>query len=156
MKIGTTIISSVEFHGNMSLVIFMATCPLRCPYCHNGEILEDGDDIDIGEVYKVIDGSKDFIDAVDVSGGEPLLQLNDLISILRVAKKLGLKEVPTICVSLNFTNHLYDLPMMKTFINAYSPTRECISSTIEKILGKSLFEGVPNENVWCGRWDTRI
>ena len=91
MKIGTTLISSVEFHGNMSLVIFMATCPLRCPYCHNGEILEDGDDIDIGEVYKVIDGSKDFIDAVDVSGGEPLLQLNDLISILRVAKKLGLK-----------------------------------------------------------------
>ena len=52
---------------------------------------EDGDDIDIGEVYKVIDDSKDFIDAVDVSGGEPLSQLDDLISILRVAKKLGLK-----------------------------------------------------------------
>ena len=86
MKIGTTLISSVEFHGNMSLVIFLAGCPLRCPYCHNGEILEDGDDIDIGEVYKVIDDSKDFIDAVDVSGGEPLSQLDDLISILRVAK----------------------------------------------------------------------
>ena len=67
-----------------------------------------------------------------------------------------IKEVPTVCVSLNFTNHLYDLPMMKTFINAYSPTRECISSTIEKILGKSEFVGTPNENVWCERWDTRL
>ena len=67
-----------------------------------------------------------------------------------------IKEVPTVCVSLNFTNHLYDLPMMKTFINAYSPTRESIKSTIDKILGKSPFEGIPNENVWCDRWDTRI
>lgn len=91
MKIGTTIISSVEFHGNMSLVIFMATCPLRCPYCHNGEILESGDEVDVGEVYKVINDSKDFIDAVDVSGGEPLVQLNDLISILKATKNLGLK-----------------------------------------------------------------
>lgn len=65
------------------------------------------------------------------------------------------KEVPTICVSLNYTNHLYDLPMMKTYINAYAPTRECIQSTIEKVIGKSDFKGVYNENVWCDQWDTR-
>ena len=48
-----------------------------------------------------------------------------------------IKEVPTVCVSLNFTNHLFDLPMMKTFINAYAPTRECIHATVEKIIGNS-------------------
>lgn len=65
-------------------------------------------------------------------------------------------EVPTVCVSLNYTNHLYDLPMMRTYINAYAPTRECIHAAIEKITGKSDFKGKYNDNVWCGSWDTRL
>ena len=64
-------------------------------------------------------------------------------------------EVPTVGVSLNYTNHLYDLPMLKTFVNAYAPTREYIRAAIEKITGKSEFMGKANELVWCGRWDTR-
>ena len=65
-------------------------------------------------------------------------------------------EVPTVCVSLNYTNHLYDLPMMKTFINAYAPTRACIRAAVEKIIGESEFKGKYNDNVWCGGWDTRL
>ncbi len=65
-------------------------------------------------------------------------------------------EVPTVCVSLNYTNHLYDLPMMKTFINAYVPTREYIRATIQKIIGNSEFKGVYNENVWCDTWATKL
>lgn len=64
-------------------------------------------------------------------------------------------EVPTVGVSLNYTNHLYDLPMLKTFVNAYAPTREYIRAAVEKITGKSQFKGKANELVWCGRWDTR-
>lgn len=66
-----------------------------------------------------------------------------------------IREVPTVCVSLSYTNHLYDLPMMKTFINAYGPTRECIQATVEKITGQSEFKGKYNETVWCNRQDTR-
>jgi beta-N-acetylhexosaminidase len=65
-------------------------------------------------------------------------------------------EVPTIGVSLNYTNHLIDLPMLKTYINAYAPTREYIRAAIEKITGQSDFKGKYNEIVWCGRWDTRL
>ncbi len=64
-------------------------------------------------------------------------------------------EVPTVAISLNYTNHLIDLPMMKTFINAYAPTREYIHALVEKLTGKSAFKGSYNELVWCGRWDTR-
>ena len=64
-------------------------------------------------------------------------------------------EVPTIGISLNYTNHLYDLPMLKTFINAYAPTREYIRAAVEKIVGRSEFKGKANDLVWCGRWDTR-
>ena len=64
-------------------------------------------------------------------------------------------EVPTFGISLNYTNHLYDLPMLKTFVNAYAPTREYIRAAVEKIVGRSEFKGKANDLVWCGRWDTR-
>ena len=48
-----------------------------------------------------------------------------------------------------------DLPMLKTFINAYAPTREYIWAAVEKIIGKSEFKGKANELVRCDRWDTR-
>lgn len=65
-------------------------------------------------------------------------------------------EVPTVFVSLNFTTHLTDVPMVKTYINAYKNTREVIRQTILKIMGESEFKGTHfNENVWCEKWETR-
>lgn len=65
-------------------------------------------------------------------------------------------EVPTVFVSLNYTNHLHDVPMVKTFINSYKNTRTHIRLTIEKMMGKSNFNGQYNENVFCGQWKTRL
>ncbi|MBE5910411.1 glycoside hydrolase family 3 protein [Pseudobutyrivibrio sp.] len=67
-----------------------------------------------------------------------------------------INEVPTVAVSLNYTNHLYDVPMMKTFINAYGDTPEYLHALVEKITGQSEFKGKANELVWCGRWETRL
>lgn len=65
-------------------------------------------------------------------------------------------EVPTVFVSLNFTTHLTDVPMVKTYINAYKNTREVIRQTIEKITGESEFKGTHfNKHVWCEKWETR-
>lgn len=65
-------------------------------------------------------------------------------------------EMPTVFVSLNFTTHLTDVPMVKTYINAYKNTREVIRQTIQKIMGESEFKGTEfNENVWCNKWETR-
>lgn len=66
------------------------------------------------------------------------------------------KELPTVFVSLNYTNHLLDVPMAKTFINAYAPTREVIRAVLRKTAGMEAFEGHYDENVFCGRWDTRL
>ncbi|MFP5406881.1 MAG: glycoside hydrolase family 3 N-terminal domain-containing protein, partial [Gammaproteobacteria bacterium] len=64
-------------------------------------------------------------------------------------------EKPTIFVSLNYTTHLTDVPMVKTYINAYANNRETIRQTIQKIMGKSEFKGTPNDLVWCNKWETR-
>lgn len=66
------------------------------------------------------------------------------------------EELPTIGMSLNYTNHLIDVPQLHTFINAYGPTRTHIRTAIEKLTGKSEFLGKAEETVFCGRWDTRL
>lgn len=91
MYVGGTVISSVEFHGNMSLVLFMSGCPLCCRFCHNVELINDKTKRTLDEIKEEIDSSKDFIDAVVISGGEPLLQTGDAADILKYAKDLNLK-----------------------------------------------------------------
>ena len=91
MYVGGSVISSVEFHGNMSLVIFMSKCPLACRYCHNVELLEDNTEKSFEEIKQEIDSSADFLDAIVISGGEPLLQNDAIIEIFKYVKEVGLK-----------------------------------------------------------------
>ena len=65
-------------------------------------------------------------------------------------------EVPTVGISLNYTNHLIDVPQVRTFVNAYGSTRTSIRAAIEKITGKSEFKGKASDTVFCGHWDTRV
>ena len=91
MYVGGSVISSVEFHGNMSLVIFMSKCPLACRYCHNVELLEDNTEKSFEEIKQEIDSSVDFLDAIVISGGEPLVQTDAVIEILKYVRENGLK-----------------------------------------------------------------
>ncbi|MBQ2226794.1 MAG: anaerobic ribonucleoside-triphosphate reductase activating protein [Methanobrevibacter sp.] len=91
MFVGGSVISTVEFHGNMSLVIFMSKCPLACRYCHNVELLEDNSEKSFEEIKDEIDSSADFLDAVVISGGEPLVQTDAVIQILKYVRQIGLK-----------------------------------------------------------------
>lgn len=50
----------------------------------------------------------------------------------------------------------YDIPMMKTYINAYASTEPYLKALVEKITGKTPFKGEYNDLVFCGRWDTRL
>lgn len=66
------------------------------------------------------------------------------------------EEIPTVGMSLNYTNHLIDVPQLHTFINAYAPNRIHIRAAIEKLTGGSEFKGTAEDTVFCGRWDTRL
>lgn len=65
-------------------------------------------------------------------------------------------ELPTVFLSLSFPNLLIDVPMAKAYINAYLNSEEAIGAAVDKMMGKSEFKGRWNENVFCGRWDTRL
>ncbi|MEE0935769.1 MAG: anaerobic ribonucleoside-triphosphate reductase activating protein [Methanobrevibacter sp.] len=91
MYVGGSVISTVEFHGNMSLVLFMSGCPLTCRYCHNVELLDDTTEKSFEDIKEEIDSSADFLDAVVISGGEPLMQIDALIEIFTYVRQIGLK-----------------------------------------------------------------
>ena len=65
-------------------------------------------------------------------------------------------EVPTIFISLNLPNLLIDLTMSHCYINCYASSPEVTHALVQKLTGKSSFRGTPDENVWCGRWDTKL
>ena len=65
-------------------------------------------------------------------------------------------EVPTVFVSLAQPNHLIDVTMVKTLIHAHAPSREAIHAAVEKIQGKSPFQGTFNETVFCDTFATRL
>jgi len=69
---------------------------------------------------------------------------------------LYVTEVPTVGISLNYTNHLIDVPQVHAFVNAYGSTRTSIRAAIEKICGRSRFKGTASDTVFCGKWDTRL
>lgn len=89
--IGDMIVSSLEFPEKISLVIFTGGCILRCPYCHNPELIDNGKPVELPEVFNKIESSMDFIDSVVITGGEALIQYDDVKKILEYSKKQGLE-----------------------------------------------------------------
>ena len=65
-------------------------------------------------------------------------------------------ELPTVCVSVFNPFHLIDVPMVPTYINAYTDNDATLDLVIEKIMGKSEFKGVSSVDAFCSSWDTRL
>jgi len=90
--------SLIEYPGKISSVIFISGCNLLCPFCHNPELvlpsLLRGEyalepDFVINELIR----REGFIEAVCITGGEPLLfsGLEDLIHRIRSETDLLIK-----------------------------------------------------------------
>lgn len=61
------------------------------------------------------------------------------------------KEVPTMFISVGNPYHLYDVPMISTFINGYCHSPYVIDAAVEKIMGRSVFKGVSPVDAFCGK-----
>jgi pyruvate formate lyase activating enzyme len=93
---GITDMSTIDWYGNVSMVVFWAGCNLRCPYCHNSTLipLESGTVVGLDLLDERLRQSMDpvpSLDAVVFTGGEPILQADAVIAAARLVKKYGLK-----------------------------------------------------------------
>ena len=63
----------------------------------------------------------------------------------------GCIRIPTMMISTAYPFHLFDAPMIDTYINSYSGNPEFIQVTMEKIMGRSEFCGVSPVDALCGK-----
>ena len=73
---GLVPMTTVDYPDRLSAVVFCQGCPLRCRYCHNGELLPRHTDAAIPwrQVLEFLDSRRGLLDAVVFSGGEPTQQ----------------------------------------------------------------------------------
>ena len=64
-------------------------------------------------------------------------------------------EIPALMISTAYPYHLFDAPMLKTYINAYSGNEDYREAVMEKLMGRSPFLGKSPVDPFCGREDTK-
>jgi pyruvate formate lyase activating enzyme len=144
---GIVPLSTVDWPGRSSMVIFLRGCPLRCPYCQNS-MLQKGEtfvefsqiadkikktknldyvknQITLKEAFRIVT-TKPFISAIVFSGGEPLMQPEQIKKIAALAKGLGLDV--GLETSGYYPDHLYEILekklVDKVFLDIKAPLKE--------------------------------
>ena len=91
MKIaGMQKLSLVDYPEKICCTVFTAGCNFRCPFCHNASLVThiDGSDVPLSEVVAFLQKRQGLLQAVCVSGGEPLLQ-DGVQDFIKQVKDLG-------------------------------------------------------------------
>ena len=91
MKIhGLQKMTLLDFPGRVACTVFFGGCDMRCPFCHNAELLDGSAPpvMDEEELLSFLKKRKGLLDGVAFTGGEPLLQ-KDLPELAGQIRELG-------------------------------------------------------------------
>lgn len=83
--------SLIDYPGLVAAVLFVRGCNLRCPYCHNPELVQgpEPEGMESWETtLRFLEKRKPVLQGVCISGGEPLL-VPELPSLILDIQKLG-------------------------------------------------------------------
>ena len=91
MKIhGLQKMTLLDFPGRVACTVFLGGCDMRCPFCHNAELI-DGSAPPVMEedaLLSFLEKRKGLLDGVAFTGGEPLLR-DDLDGLFERIQGLG-------------------------------------------------------------------
>ncbi len=84
--------SLLDYPGKVCAVVFLYGCNLRCPYCHNPELVVEECPKSIlmtqDDILKFLEKRIGKLDAVVITGGEPLIH-TELLDFVKKIKNLG-------------------------------------------------------------------
>lgn len=84
-------VSYIEYPGKIATVLFVGGCNFRCPFCHNPELVVESESlpqIAVEDVLEYLGRRRNLLDALVITGGEPLLQ-RELPWFVRKVKEMG-------------------------------------------------------------------
>ena len=88
--VGLQKMTLLDYPGKVACTVFLGGCNFRCPFCHNGGLL-DGDAPEVmteAELLNFLKGRRGLLDGVCITGGEPTLSTR-LPQLLADIKALG-------------------------------------------------------------------
>ena len=88
-------LTTTDFPGTLACIVFTQGCNLKCPYCHNSELIPmlrvlEGDSITEDVFFDFLTKRKNVLEGVVVTGGEPLVQ-KDVVEFISKIKEKGYK-----------------------------------------------------------------
>ena len=92
MKIhGLQKMTLLDFPGRVTCTVFLGGCDLRCPFCHNAELIDGTAPavMESDELLAFLKKRQGLLDGVAVTGGEPLLRGKELAELAERIRELG-------------------------------------------------------------------
>lgn len=87
--IGLQKLTLIDYPEKVACTIFLHGCNFRCGFCHNPELVLEAPKVFISqtEVLSFLEKRKKYLDAICITGGEPLMSLDK--EFLKKIKSLG-------------------------------------------------------------------
>lgn len=96
-----------------------------------------------------------YVANVETASNQTTTRL-DWIHLMAADAPWFMKDIPTVFVSTCNPYHLFDIPMVSTYINAYTGNEVTIDALLKKMMGQEEFLGKNPVDPFCGRFDTRL
>ena len=127
----------LDYPEHVACTVFLGGCDMRCPYCHNFELVDGTAKpvMDDEEFFAFLKKRQGLLDGVAITGGEPLLH-PDLESFIKKIRDLGfLVKLDTNgchpdALSRLFSQKLVDYVAMDI---KNSPTRYCVTTGVSSL-----------------------
>lgn len=136
----------LDFPEHTACTVFLAGCDLRCPFCHNAELLDGSAEavMDDAELLSFLKKRQGLLDGVAFTGGEPLLrrELPELMARIRdlgYAVKLDTNGCHPAALRTVLDRGLADYVAMDI---KNSPDRYAVTSGVESVDMEKINESI--------------